>query len=115
MSDIDTITPYNIKKTSDEYKKMSIRGSLVDKVRKWGTKKKEETLNPNKPRFSRCDVYSGKPLIDIFTLPYVAYLGDGASLKVVLYEANTVIICNFVWIPNCLVNPELQDLYMIFQ
>ena len=34
MTDIDTITPYNIKKTSDEYKKMSIRGSLVDKVRK---------------------------------------------------------------------------------
>ena len=28
---------------------------------------------------------------------------------------HTVIICNFVWIPNCLVNPELQDLYMIFQ
>ena len=34
------------------------------------------------------DVYSGKPLIDIFTLPYVAYLGDGASLKVVPYEAH---------------------------
>ena len=28
---------------------------------------------------------------------------------------HTVIICNFVWIPNCLVNPELQELYMIFQ
>ena len=26
--------------------------------------------------------------IDSFTLPYVAYLGDGASLKVVPYEAH---------------------------
>ena len=47
-----------------------------------------DAYNSNKPRFSRCDVYSGKPLIDIFTLPYVAYLGDGASLKVVPYEAH---------------------------
>ena len=33
MSDNDTVTPYNIKKTSDEYEeKISIRGLLVDPI-----------------------------------------------------------------------------------
>ena len=49
--------------------------------------------NPNKPRFSRCDVYSGKPLIDIFTLPYLLIWGMVLHRRQCLME-HTVIIFN---------------------